>query len=200
MNYAMSREILMCEDSVERTFQGLRNPVQFPIQPNLVSSFIDRLVRYELYLMLVETARDVLKDLEEALQSKDKKLWASCLCGVLIICLCGELTQLDQNMNNIYEIQKLGEELGTSRHTSIGYCRQVEYHLVGHYVNKFHSCYKSQQKTLNKRNQNGFNPIRDGLSLDNEYGLGQAEVSLANEIRKILRDNSMLLVAFMIGF
>jgi hypothetical protein len=191
----MTRELCISKDSADETFRNLRTPTSLPYEPLLVSPFIDDIIKHELYMMLVKTAGDVLKDLDEMLESEDKTLWAPCLCAVLIICLIAETTQLEQDLNSIYEIQDMEEESREIRDTSINHFLEVEYHLVSHCVNKFHSFKKSRQKSLGKRNYNGFNPIRDGLKLDNEHGLGQPAVTLVDEIRRILRDNGTLLCA-----
>ena len=188
MHYDMTVELHMRPDSARRALVSLPEPFELPYEATLVSPFVSRPVKHELYMMLLETTKSLLADLEKELQQRDNAVWAPCFCVIVILCICAERTQIDTDRNIIYAIQKHGAESTASRRTGIDHCRKLEDYLMSRCVNMFHEFRRSRQPKGDKKPQRGFNPLRDGLDISIGEGLDQATVALIIEVQRLLTE------------
>lgn len=99
---------------------------------------------------------------------------------MLILCTCIEAVQVATDGFVVSKMRK-GQKPRFSREE---YFFNLEKEVYSHCVGVFHTAYKTHKSPR----QRGFNPIRDGLEVDNRRGITQQAVDLVNEIKKILKD------------
>ena len=128
-----------------------------------------------------ETTREVLDKLERLwLGRRTKSSWAISISVILILCMCVEEVQLAFDSIAIATLHKI-----PSSHLSRpALCLRSE-ESYRDLVDIFHLAYKTRQASAVKGSL-GFNPIRNGLLVDEEGGITQRMVDLVNEIKQIM--------------
>jgi hypothetical protein len=78
------------------------------------------------------------------------------------------------------------------REDGVEISRRLDDLLYRDCANLFHSIHRSHRPKAGQRYEHGFNPIRDGVDVDEEEGLTQAVHDLVEEIREILDIHGIL--------
>jgi hypothetical protein len=143
-------------------------------------------------VLLQETTRQVLEDLEKELKSRTKASWAPCFCVISILCICAEELQVAVDGFAVHQMLNKDRTNPMSREDGVEISRRLDDLLYRDCANLFHAIYKSRRPKSGQRNERGFNPIRDGVDVDEEEGLTQAMHDLLEEIREILANHGIL--------
>jgi hypothetical protein len=138
--------------------------------------------------LLQSTTRDVLEDLETELRARKRASWPTTFCVILILCLCIEAVQVATDVFVVYTKLREGEGSTMQRETAMRIARELDDRPYSHWTTLFHAIYRSHKTPNKQRAENAFNPIRDGLQIDNEYGLEEKEVRLVEEIRQLISE------------
>lgn len=185
MHFDMSALLLLTEESANKAIQSLRAPGRLPYQRTLSSKLVTTQIKHVLCRLLRDECRGLLQSLGKAIASADKAAWASCFCAILILCMCVEMTQVDTDLHVTYKMRTMHERDETStltRDASITRCTTLEHGPIAHCISMFHECMRSYQgKARDKKNQRGYNPLRDGL-----WGPDPAVIALVNQARHIM--------------
>ena len=185
MHYDMSVMLLLTEESASKAIQSLRAPEILPYKRTLSSKLVSTQIKHVLCMLLQKEYSNLLENLRKAIESADKVVWASCFCAILILCMCVEMTQVDTDLHVVYETRTRHERDKTStltRAASITRCTTLEHIPIAHCIGMFHEFMRSYPGNAeHKKNQRGYNPIRDGLQ-----GADPAVIALVNHARHIL--------------
>jgi hypothetical protein len=183
MHYFMNHIITFTAESAEKAVTHLRAPRLFEIVngPTLTSTLLNLQIKQAMQALLKEMTRAVLDGLDHILLGpKTKVSWASTFCVILIICLCIEAVQVASDSFAMAALRKDP----ACRLSRIDICHQLDDKPFKALVDIFHMAYKTS-KARNK-SRIGYNPIRNGLVVDENEGVTQQMVDLVNDIKQIM--------------
>ncbi len=193
MHYFMTQVLLFTNDSADKAVRSLRAPTRLHYTRTLTSKLISRQIKHAMDTLLRAKTEEILKELENKLMTKAKAAWAPSFCAISILCMCGEMIQVNTDIRVVYQMRKKSDggigKTQLSRDTSIKICRELEDLPISLCMKMFHEIYKSPRRGTGCKSKQGFNPVRDGLDVNAENGIGQATVDLVNEVRRIMDDN-----------
>jgi hypothetical protein len=94
MHYFMGRLITIADGSGEEAFHSLQMPMKLLYDLSSTSQLLNRQLKHTMFVLLKETTRRVLENLEKELRSRTRASWAPCFCVILILCICAEELQV----------------------------------------------------------------------------------------------------------
>ena len=179
MHYFMSRVIIFTRTSAEEVVTSLRAPKMLLYERTLASKLLNLQLKVAMYAVMRDMTRDVLEGLDRELRRKGKQSsWAGAFSVVLILCMCIEALQVAVDSFTV----AFGCGTPSFRESAIEIMRISEVHTFEHILILFHGAYRTaRSKRL------GFNPIRDGLAVDEKNGVTQGEADLVHDIRRIMK-------------
>ena len=190
IHYFMGRIITFTKDSAKNAIAQIRTPMQLPYQHSLTNRLINRQIKQVMYEILQELTRDVLEGLEKELRTRSKASWAATFCVILILSICVEAVQVATDAFIVQALIKGADTIGkATRDTGIEISRSLDDLLFKHYTELFHLIYRTSRPKHGHRNERGFNPIRDGVDIDEKEGINNSTEHLVNDIRKIIKDH-----------
>jgi hypothetical protein len=189
MYYALTKKLELSPESAERALNSLQNPGKLSYQYSVASKLISRQVKQPLFKLLLAAVKDVLQKLQDTLELGVNTEWAPCLSVILILCECGEMAQLDTDVNLVYKMHaiRMRDSNSTiSRTPSIEHCSMIEDKSIAHCMSMFHEWMKSFHPAGKAKHQRGHNPLRHGVQEPNG-----AETTFIKGLQEILVQNSM---------
>jgi hypothetical protein len=186
MHYFMSRIITFTKASAEKVVGRLRRPQELPFAQALTSTLLNSQIRQAMQRLLREMTRFVLEGLEKAISlPKTKANWADTFCVVLVLCICLEAVQV---ASDSYAMAALRDDpkCGLSR---AAICQELDVEPFKRLTDLFHMAYKTRKAAANKKSKKGFNPIRNGVTLNQGEEITPEMVDLVNEINLLIRDH-----------
>jgi hypothetical protein len=190
MHYSMSRILTFTKESADEAISSIRMPMKLPYAKSMTSKVLNAQIKCVMNTLLYEITREVLEGLEKELRTRTKASWATSFCVILILCICMEAVQVDTDgyiVQNIVNGKARGNRAMT-RDAAIDVCRSLDDLPFKHCTDLFHGIYRTRKPKTGHRNERGFNPIRDGVDLDEKEGLNSATVQLVDDIRRIMID------------
>jgi len=188
MHYFMSRIVTFTKESVKEVITSLRAPRMLPYttEPTLTSTLLNLQIKQTMLSLLKHIMRDVLSGLEQLLtHRRTKSSWVDSFCVSLTLFMCIELVQVQVDSFAIAACRKDPEfvkfRLIISRALDEEPSRQLE--------ELFHAAYKTFGSDLKKKGSSGFNPIRNGLRVDQNDGITQQMTDLVQDIRQIIEQH-----------
>lgn len=186
MHWFMTHTICLDNPSKERFWARHPASNDSKYHRSLVPRKVTTQIRNVLREPIIERTKEVLKELERKLKSREKNLnWAPCFCAVSILCICAEILQIAADTNAVHDMHQEGRAKHISRDTCVKYCQQLDRFPIKEAITNFHGRLRSHQLKDDKQIENGFNPPRDGCE-----GLKQPDKDLATDIRRIWEDHS----------
>jgi len=182
----MDRVITLTDDSAKEASQRLSAPTMLPYNFSFSSRLIHRQIKHQMQMLLHEMTREVLEGLEKELRTRVRASWPTAFCVILVLCLCIEMVQVATDGFVVHTQRHEGGDSVLLRETGIEICRSLDGRPYNGWANLFHAVHRSHKK------QRGFNPIRDGLGVDEKEGLDQAALNLVNEIHQITENGKYL--------
>ena len=153
---------------------------------SLPSRLLNRQIKHAMHLLLQEKTREVLVELEKQLRTRSTQSWASCFCAFLILCFCIEELQVALDGFNVHNITKKSVAEAPFKGLGIEPSQKLEV-FFRDLKTIFHEIYRSNKGiAANKINERGFNPIRDGVEIDEMEELSKGTRQLVKDIHKIL--------------
>jgi hypothetical protein len=192
MHYFMGRLITITNGSGEEAFNGLQIPMKLLYDLSSTSQLLNRQLKHTMLVLLQETTRQVLESLEKELRSRTKVSWAPCFCVILILCICAEELQVAVDGFTVHKILSKDRMNRISREDGVEISRRLDDLLYRDCANLFHGIHRSRRPKTGQRYEHSFNPIRDGVHVNEEEGLTQAMHDLVEEIREILAIHSII--------
>lgn len=192
MHFVMSRVISFTRESANKVVQSIRLPMQRPYKYNVSSKLLNYQIKRELNILQYESTSEILEKLQTELRRRSRASWATSFCVILILSMCMEAVQIAIDG---FIVQKMLESNGTnsfsvSRHDGLDIARRLDNRPFKDCMDIFHMIYRSGE-TRTGTNKGEFNPIRDGIRLDEAQGIDEDTVQLVNEIRRIMREHRM---------
>lgn len=190
MHYCMSRILTFTKESADIAISSIRLPTKVPYTKSMTSKVLNAQIKCVMNTLLRDITREVLEGLEKELRTRTKASWATCFCVILILCICIEAVQVDTDCYIVQNIVngKARANRAMTRGAVIEICRSLDDLPFKHCTDLFHGIYRTRKPKTGHRNERGFNPIRDGVDLDEKEGLNGATVQLVDDIRKIMID------------
>jgi hypothetical protein len=182
-NYFMSRIITYTKDSAEKVVEGLRRPHKLNFAQTLTSTLLNLQIKQAMQGLLYSTTKSVLIELEHIMSSpKTKAAWTDIFCTILVLCMCIEAVQVASDGHAMARLRK-DPRCGLSR---VDICRMLDEKPFKILTEVFHILYKTPKSK--RKSRVGFNPILDGLTVDQEEGITPQMVKLVNDVRQIIKD------------
>ena len=160
---------------------------QVPYTEGRTTKILNEQIKCVLNSLMQETTREILESLEKELRTRTKASWQTLVCAILILSICIEAVQVGTDE---YIVQNTvnGNITAMTRDAAIEACRNLDDLLFKHCTDLFHGIYRTSKPKNGHRNDRGFNPVRDGVDLDEKEGLNSATVQLVDDICKITQD------------
>jgi hypothetical protein len=191
MHYFLNEKLLFTDETAEKALRRLRSPAPLPYMRDLSPKLITRQVKYEMYTLLLEKTKDVLKGLEKQLKKSKKGSWADCFSVVMLLCMCAEMVQVATDLKVVHDLRSNQGDPSLSRGTTIDACRKLDNLPIKQCMWMFHTVYKSQRRNSSHKLERAFNPLRDGIQIDAAEGVGEPMVNLVKEICQIVKHLGM---------
>jgi hypothetical protein len=182
MQYFMSRIITLNRESAEKAIESLRRPHSLKFAQTLSSTLLNLQVKQAMQRLLSETVQSVLEDLDKALSKCRGRAssWADIFCVVLVLCMCIEAVQVASDAHAMAALRKdPSVDMPRAR-----ICHELDEKLFKDITGLFHMVYKSGR--AKPKGTVGFNPIRNGIMVNEEEGITPQMVKLVNEIKHIM--------------
>jgi hypothetical protein len=183
--YFMSRIITFTKMSAEKAVENLRSPSLQPyiMGPTLASRLLNLQLKKVMHSLQRKYMIDVLAGLENLFAERPRKSsWAEAFSVHLILCMCVEQIQVAVDAVCMAALRRdpacVPHSLEIIRSLDDGVYRKV--------VEMFHMAYKTAQSSLSWTERPGFNPIRDGLKLDETNGVTPQMIKLVQDVRQIM--------------
>jgi hypothetical protein len=183
MHYIMSRLIIIEPSSASQVFAKLQKPHVLPYNERILSSNIINLqLKCQMIALLRETTAQVLSGLECILEGTRGKqtTWSTAFCLMIVVCSCIEAVEIATDAIIVVKMQKA--EMTPADTSRAKHCQELEQVVFDHVKAVFMYAYKSHKIQRN----GGFNPIRDGLELNEEKGITLPMVELVQDVRRII--------------
>jgi len=135
-----------------------------------------------MYFLIRDTYLNVLDELEkDYLRPKDPASWTSAFCGVLVLCMCAEMVQINSDFRVVSALDDMSKSSdgldkngnSTTREDSIDVCLKLDDLAIASAVGSFHLVYRAIKFRDGPKLIQGFNPIRDGPGIVRRARLGQ---------------------------
>jgi hypothetical protein len=178
--YSIYRPIIFTPESAREVVKHLQTlrPLQVADKPILTAKLLDLQIKGAMKLLSAEMANEVLVEVERAiLPPRGGSSWTISFCVHLVLFICVEEVQIALD----------GVALSENSNCKISRtecCHRLDNEPYKAMVEIFHMAYKTQK--ANVKRKVGLNPIRNGLSKNEEEGIDQAEVDLVNEIKCLM--------------
>jgi hypothetical protein len=142
-------------------------------------------LKCEMIVLLRETTAQVLRGLERILEATRGRhtTWSTAFCLMIVMCLCIETVEIAVDAAIVVKMQKA--EMTTADTSRAKHCQELEQVVFDHVKALFMYAYKSHRS----QRQGGFNPIRDGLELNEESGITLPMVELVQDVRRIIEEH-----------
>jgi hypothetical protein len=186
MHYFMGRVLVVAESSGSEARYNLLFSPDVAYDVRVPSRVLNRQLKHVMHLLLQDITQDVLRDLEKDLRTRSKASWASCLCTILLLCICAEEVQASIDGFAVRSSKRRANEHAISREDGIGIARKLDDLLFADCKLLFHSIYRSGKGKFSQKSERGFNPIRDEFQIDVSKGLTQEMCNLVEDIQEIL--------------
>jgi hypothetical protein len=185
----METESKHSECSASWINQLLTSPALGPLGVNSISSLLERQLKSAMHKLRIETTEEVLDALETELRTKDKRVWATCFCVVVILCVCIEETQIAGVAFPMHtRVHKVKD--APSSEAVLDVCRQLDERLFRHMTELFHAIFKTHRFPSSSNNR-VFNPIRDGIEDGVDNDIRCDCLKLVYEVQQIIYDHGM---------
>jgi hypothetical protein len=191
MHYFMAQILVFTDDSADAVINSLDRPTRFPYKRILTSKVITLQIKQVMHKLVHGQTSELLEGLQTTMSTKNptKGEWASSFCAILILCMCAEMVQSATDLKAVHMMSEEGYTK-LSRAKSMEECREIP---ISYFIELFHSIFRSFQRTGVRKNERGFNPIRDGLTVDNKKGLDEPITQLVDDILDILAEHGRYL-------
>ena len=155
-----------------------------PFDTSLPSRVLNRQIKHSMQLILSETTRKVLHDLEKQLRLRSKAAWVPCFSCVILLCICIEeiIIAIDGfvlHKNTDNHVPTFNE---SDMMQSI---RRLEDFFID-LKTLFHEIYRSAKDRTGPKNERAFNPVRDGIDVDEAEDLTEDMRTLVKDIHRTL--------------
>lgn len=182
--YSICHPITFTPESAKEVVRHLQTPrpLQVADKPILTAKLLELQIKGAMTLLSTEMAGEVLFELEHALPPRrSRSWWVISFCVHLILCICVEEVQIAVDGAIISALCE-DSDRPLSR---TEYCHKLDNEPYKILVDIFHIAYSTEK--ANEKSRRGINPIRNGLSINEEEGINEAEVNLVNEIQRLMQ-------------
>lgn len=174
---------------------SIRNPPVQNITSRVISSLLNRQLKYAVNDIMKRETRNLLEDLQKELYRKSKSAWATTFCVLLILCICIEEVQTAMEGLVLHSRENLGI-VNPDEEEAMLVCRRLDDLPFAHMCELFHMVFKSHKisdsiagKRKKKSDTAGFNPLRGEMVERSESeGFEKEAVELVKEIRNIMKE------------
>lgn len=184
----MTQVLVSTDDSADVAIKCLSRPTRLPYTRTLTSMLLSLQIKQEMYILIQKATVDLLEELRKTIcanESITKTAWGSSFCAISILCMCLEMVQSATDLKLVHMMREEGHSR-LSRADSENQSRELP---ILYCIEMFHSAFRSHKRIGSRKNEHGFNPIRDGLSVDNKRGLDEAVAELIDGIRHIITEH-----------
>lgn len=172
MHYFMAQILFFTDDSADAAINSLNlnRPTRFPYKRTLTSKEITLQIKQVMHKLVYGQTSELLEGLRTTMSAKNpsKGEWASSICAILILCMYAEIVHLLLTSKScIWQARK-----GTSSYRGPRAWKNVGKYL---FLASLNSSIPFQILPTNwyLENERGFNPIQDGLTVDNKKNLNE---------------------------
>ena len=184
MLYSICHPLTFTSESAKEVVRHLRisRPLQVADRQILTAKLLELQIKGAMMLLFTEMATEVLVGLEHALPPRrSRSSWAICFCVYSILCICIEEVQIAVDAVIVSALcENLDSPLSRTE-----YCHRLDNEPYKPLVDIFHIVYSTEK--ANGKSRRGINPIQNGLSVNEEEGINEAEVNLVNEIQCLMQ-------------
>ena len=192
----MNTNVRFTHASFSTVKASIRNPPVRDIGSRLISSLLNRQLKYAVNDIMKQETLNLLDDLQKELYGKSKSSWATSFCVLLILCICIEEVQTAMGGLVMHSRENPGS-VNPDEEEAILVCRRLDDLPFAHMCALFHKVFKSHKvggtgagkKRKKKSDSAGFNPLIGEMVERNESeGFGKEAVELVSEMRSIMTE------------
>lgn len=190
MHYFMTQVLVFTDESADAALNCLTRPTRLPYTRTLTPKLLSLQIKQEMYVLIREATTHLLEDLRKTMcasENTSKIAWGSSFCAISILCMCLEMVQSLTDLKIVHMMREEGNS-NISRADSENQSRELP---IFYSMEMFHLAFRSHKRIGSQKNEHGFNPIRDGLNVDNKSGLDEAVVALIKALRQIVTKHGM---------
>jgi hypothetical protein len=190
----MAQILVFTDGSADAAINCLNRPTRLPYNRTLTSKVITLQIKQVMHKLVRGQTSELLGWLQTTMCSNNPRKgdWASSFCAILILCMCAEMVQSATDLKTVHMMSEEGY-IKLSRAKSMEECREMP---ISYFIGLFHSIFRSFQRTGIRKNERGFNPIRDGLTVGNKKDLEEPITQLVDDILHILAEHGSYLLTF----
>lgn len=144
MHYFMGRTITYSDDSSAKIDHNLKRPSLGLWNSNVVSSLLNRQVKYAMHCLRVETTQEILEELDKNLRTRDHAFWPMAFSVIIILCICMEEAQMAMNGIFIHKRTHQPSE-ATSSEEMVETCRKLDKYPYRHVTEFFHAIFQTEK-------------------------------------------------------
>jgi hypothetical protein len=186
MHYFMGRSIATVDGTGRDACNSLHNSPLLPYDLEKGPKLLIRQIKHSMHSLLQETTREVLDALEKELKTRSKASWAPCFRTIAILCICIEELQVAIDGFVVQKITQKRESKCTSREDAHDIARKLDDLFYTDCKTLFHDIYRSCRTKKGRKYEQSFNPIRDGVKVDQDEGNLLGLQALIGDIHEIL--------------
>ena len=179
----MDHILVMTKESAKQAAASIRSPAMLPFEPAITTMLLNRQIKQAMQSLLADLTAEALEGLEHELTfRKSKSSWAASFCVISILCMSMERVQVMTDSTAVIGLRNDS----TLRLSYAEIIRSLDERPFNHFLDIFHTVYKTRKPNEHDNRGLYFNPIRDGLVINENDGISQQMVDLVNEIRQIM--------------
>jgi hypothetical protein len=191
MHNFMTQILLFTDDSADMAIKSLQQPTKLPYTRTLTSKLIGLQIKRVMYGLIRDGTVSLLRELDKTMLGEGKRTkaeWASSFCVISILSMCVEMVQIATDLKIVHLVKEEKGKSSQSRAKSGRLCQELDFRFISNWEEIFHKAFKSYKPMGSRKNERGFNPIRDGLDIDDGEDHVGAIVKLVDQVRRVLTE------------
>lgn len=192
MHYFMTQILLFTDDSADMAIKCLQQPIKLPYTRTLTSKLISLQIKRVMYSLIHDDTVSLLRELDKTMLGEGKRTkaeWASSFCVISVLSMCVEMVQIATDLKIVHLMKEKKGKPSLSRAESRHLCHELDFRFISNWEEIFHKAFKSYKRIGSRKYEHGFNPIRDGLDIDDREDPDDAIMRLVDQVRGVLTEH-----------